>query len=67
VPLVSDQIEIYIDDVSMIHGDLEAAQMRMREKEIKLRIVLHSGTGRATVWTCDFTEGYIRINADYTS
>jgi glutamate N-acetyltransferase/amino-acid N-acetyltransferase len=67
VPLASDQIEIYIDNVSMIHGDLEAAQKRMREKEIKLRIVLHSGTGRATVWTCDFTEGYIRINADYTS
>ena len=67
VPLASDQIEIYIDNVSMIHGDLEAAQKRMREKEIKLRIVLHSGTGRSTVWTCDFTEGYIRINADYTS
>jgi glutamate N-acetyltransferase/amino-acid N-acetyltransferase len=67
VALASNQIEIYIDNISMIHGDLEAAQKRMREKEIKLRIVLHSGTGRATVWTCDFTEGYIRINADYTS
>ena len=67
VALASDQIEIYIDDVSMIHGDLEAAQKRMREKEIKLKIVLHSGAGVATVWTCDFTEGYIRINADYTS
>jgi glutamate N-acetyltransferase/amino-acid N-acetyltransferase len=51
----------------MIHGDLEAAQQRMRAKEIKLRIVLHSGTGSATVWTCDLTEGYIRINADYTT
>jgi glutamate N-acetyltransferase/amino-acid N-acetyltransferase len=67
VALASNQIEIYIDNISMIRGDLEAAQKRMKEKEIKLRIVLHSGTGRATVWTCDFTEGYIRINADYTS
>jgi len=67
IPLTSDQIEIYIGDVSMIHGDLEAAQQRMREKEIQLRIVLHSGSGKATVWTCDFTEGYIRINADYTT
>jgi len=67
VALTSNQIEIFVDNVSMIHGDLEAAQKRMREKEIHLRIVLHSGTGRATVWTCDFTEGYIRINADYTS
>jgi glutamate N-acetyltransferase/amino-acid N-acetyltransferase len=67
VTLASDQIEIYVGSVAMIHGDLDAAQKLMREKEIQLRIVLHSGTGRATVWTCDFTEGYIRINADYTS
>jgi glutamate N-acetyltransferase / amino-acid N-acetyltransferase len=67
VALSSDQIEIYIGNVSMIHGDLKAAEKCMREKEIKLRIVLHSGAGRATVWTCDLTEGYIRINADYTS
>ena len=25
------------------------------------------GTGRATVWTCDLTHGYISINADYRS
>jgi len=67
VALASDQIEIYVDGVSMIHGDLDAAQKCMREKEIHLRIVLHSGPGSATVWTCDFTEGYIRINADYTT
>jgi len=67
VPLASDQIEIYIGGVSIIHGDLEAAQQKMRAKEVEIRIVLHSGSGRATVWTCDFTEGYIRINADYTT
>jgi glutamate N-acetyltransferase / amino-acid N-acetyltransferase len=67
VPLASNQIEIFIGGVSIIHGDLEAAQQRMRSKEVEIRIVLHSGPGRATVWTCDFTEGYIRINADYTT
>ncbi|MGL1742600.1 bifunctional ornithine acetyltransferase/N-acetylglutamate synthase [Vibrio parahaemolyticus] len=25
------------------------------------------GEGRATVWTCDLTHGYISINADYRS
>jgi len=67
VELVSNQIEIYIDDIPMIHGDLAAAQEKMKAKEMRIRIVLHSGSGRATVWTCDFTEGYIRINADYTT
>jgi glutamate N-acetyltransferase/amino-acid N-acetyltransferase len=67
VTLASDQMEIYVGGVSIIHGDLDAAQQRMRGKEVDIRIVLHSGNGRATVWTCDFTEGYIRINADYTT
>ncbi len=67
VELSSDQIEIYIDDVPMIHGDLAAAREKMKAKEMRFRIVLHSGKGQATIWTCDFTEGYIRINADYTT
>jgi glutamate N-acetyltransferase/amino-acid N-acetyltransferase len=67
VALSSDQVEIYVGGVSIIHGDLAAAQQQMRSKEVDIRIVLHSGTGRATIWTCDFTEGYIRINADYTT
>jgi len=67
VELTSNQIEIYIDDIPMIHGDLAAAQEKMKAKELHIRIVLHSGSGSATVWTCDFTEGYIRINADYTT
>jgi len=67
IALTSDQVEIYVGGVSIIHGDLAAAQQKMRGKEVDIRIVLHSGPGQATVWTCDFTEGYIRINADYTT
>jgi glutamate N-acetyltransferase/amino-acid N-acetyltransferase len=37
----------------------------MKAKDISIRIVLHSGTGRATVWTCDLSAEYVRINADY--
>jgi glutamate N-acetyltransferase/amino-acid N-acetyltransferase len=34
---------------------------------VKIRVSLHSGSGKATVWTCDLTEEYIHINADYTT
>ena len=34
------------------------------ECEIRFRI-RGSGKGQARFWTCDFTEGYIRINASY--
>ncbi len=36
-------------------------------KEIRMDVDLGIGEGRATVWTCDLTDGYISINADYRS
>ncbi|MEO6152159.1 MAG: bifunctional glutamate N-acetyltransferase/amino-acid acetyltransferase ArgJ [Croceibacterium sp.] len=36
-------------------------------REIQLEVDLGLGDGRATVWTCDLTHGYIAINADYRS
>ncbi|WP_137679065.1 bifunctional glutamate N-acetyltransferase/amino-acid acetyltransferase ArgJ [Aurantiacibacter suaedae] len=35
--------------------------------EVDITVDLGLGEGRATVWTCDLTHGYISINADYRS
>ena len=39
----------------------------MKEPEITVNVDLGLGAGKATVWTCDLTHGYISINADYRS
>ena len=39
----------------------------LKGEEIDLAVELGMGEGRATVWTCDLTHGYIAINADYRS
>lgn len=39
----------------------------MQRDEIEITVDLGLGPGRATVWTCDLTHGYISINADYRS
>jgi glutamate N-acetyltransferase / amino-acid N-acetyltransferase len=39
----------------------------LKGQEIGIEIDLGLGEGRATVWTCDLTHGYISINADYRS
>jgi glutamate N-acetyltransferase/amino-acid N-acetyltransferase len=39
----------------------------LKGQEISIEIDLGLGEGRATVWTCDLTHGYIAINADYRS
>ncbi|PZN93024.1 MAG: bifunctional ornithine acetyltransferase/N-acetylglutamate synthase [Alphaproteobacteria bacterium] len=36
-------------------------------EDIAIAVDLGLGRGRATVWTCDLTHGYISINADYRS
>ena len=39
----------------------------LKGREIDIGVELGLGEGRATVWTCDLTHGYISINADYRS
>ena len=39
----------------------------MRGREVDIAVDVGVGRGRATVWTCDLTHGYIDINADYRS
>ena len=39
----------------------------MQRQELEIGVDLGLGGGRATVWTCDLTHGYIDINADYRS
>ncbi len=39
----------------------------MKNAEIVIGVDVGVGKSRFTAWTCDFTEGYIRINADYRS
>ena len=39
----------------------------MKGQEINIDVDLGLGTGRARVWSCDLTHGYIEINADYRS
>jgi len=39
----------------------------MKGDEIALTVEVGLGVGKATVWTCDLTHGYIDINADYRS
>jgi glutamate N-acetyltransferase / amino-acid N-acetyltransferase len=43
------------------------AKREMQRPELTISVDAGVGNGEATVWTCDFTEGYIRINANYRS
>ena len=47
--------------------DSEEARRIFAKKTIRLRLDLGLGRAEATVWTCDLSPDYVRINSDYTS
>lgn len=68
------KIDLYLDDVLVAKnggrhpGYVEADGQRvMKQSEITVRVVLGRGTAADTVWTCDFSYEYVKINADYRS
>ncbi len=47
--------------------DEAAASRAVAGTEVAINVDLGIGAGKARVWTCDLTEGYIRINGSYRS
>ena len=67
-------IDMHLDDVHVVHQGgrhpdyrEQDGQRVMQQAEIVVRVDLHRGTASTTVWTCDLSQEYVRINADYRS
>jgi glutamate N-acetyltransferase/amino-acid N-acetyltransferase len=43
------------------------AALALKQRDIQIIIDLHKGKGNATVWTCDLSYEYVKINAAYRS
>ncbi|MCB2428123.1 bifunctional glutamate N-acetyltransferase/amino-acid acetyltransferase ArgJ [Methylophaga pinxianii] len=66
------KIAIYLDSVCIVDGGQPAAdyteekgQLVMSQSEITIRVKLGRGEATKTVWTCDFSYDYVKINAEY--
>lgn len=57
--------EVYPTQVDAV--GLTNLSQYMRGTEVRIHVSLATGTSDATVWGCDLTDGYVRINADYTT
>ncbi len=47
-------------------ADREAA-LALKQREVRITIDLHKGKAESTIWTCDLSNEYIKINAAYRS
>ncbi len=67
-----DALKVWLGDVLVAeHGGRAASYTEaqgaavMKEAEITVRVALNRGAASATVWTCDFSYDYVKINAEY--
>ena len=70
--LNAERIDLYLDDVLVAQRGGRFSGYReeqgaavMKKAEFRVRAVLHRGRASATVWTCDLSFDYVKINAEY--
>jgi glutamate N-acetyltransferase/amino-acid N-acetyltransferase len=70
--LDADNVALYLDDVCVARGGMiapeyteQAGARVMAQAEFTVSIDLGRGAAVETVWTCDFSYEYVRINAEY--
>ncbi len=61
------ETQVARDGLAVEGYDEAPVAAHLKGSEISIGVDLGLGDGRATVWTCDLTHGYISINADYRS
>lgn len=67
-------LKLYLDDVLVAENGGRANSYReqdgqrvMKQAEITVRVAMNRGAKSVTVWTCDLSYDYVKINADYRS
>jgi glutamate N-acetyltransferase/amino-acid N-acetyltransferase len=73
-PAERDKLAIRFGDTQVAEGGLAVegydeapVAAHLKGQDVRIGVDLGIGEGKATVWTCDLTHGYIAINADYRS
>jgi glutamate N-acetyltransferase/amino-acid N-acetyltransferase len=61
------ETQVALNGLAVEGYDEAPVAAHLKGREIDIGVDLGLGDGRATVWTCDLTHGYISINADYRS
>jgi glutamate N-acetyltransferase / amino-acid N-acetyltransferase len=65
-----EKTDIFFNNVKVVRNGLSSGRDReateaLKSKEIRITVDLHAGDSSAEVLTCDFTEDYVKINAEY--
>jgi glutamate N-acetyltransferase/amino-acid N-acetyltransferase len=71
VAIRPEQVDIYLGDLPVCQGgvglvfDEARAKQILKQKELLITVALGMGQSAASVWTCDLTYDYVKINGSY--
>lgn len=71
VPFDPERVQVRLGPHTVFHDgtgvafDRKAASDCLGQEEVEIVVNLHLGDASATVYTCDFSYDYVRINAEY--
>ena len=69
--MVADKVNLEIGGIRLVENGMncnvpaEALAPTMSQHDISMTIDLAAGSEKATVWTCDFSYEYVKINGEY--
>jgi glutamate N-acetyltransferase/amino-acid N-acetyltransferase len=73
-PVERDRLSLWFGDHKVAHEGARAADYSEAEatravsgEQVFIRVDVGVGRSKATVWTCDLTDGYVKINGAYRS
>jgi len=65
------KVQLDYEDVPVVRNGMDAGTPEeklaelLHQREMSIHLDLGSGTGKFTLWTCDLTYEYVKINAEY--
>jgi glutamate N-acetyltransferase/amino-acid N-acetyltransferase len=71
VPVQSDNVNIYLGELLVCRGgvglafDETKAKQILSQRDILVTVELNMGQFEASIWTCDFSYDYVKINGSY--
>ena len=69
----ASKVDVWLAEVQLVKAgvnakfDEETAKAAFKNDELSIVADLHAGDAEATVWTCDFSYDYVKINIGYRS
>jgi glutamate N-acetyltransferase/amino-acid N-acetyltransferase len=70
IPMKEEKTDIYFNKIKVVkngqaNGKEAEATEALKSREVRIAVDLNMGGHEATVLTCDLTEEYVKINAEY--